>query len=85
MPAPSQRGQETRAETDVLGSAVKGGRFYGRWPGLANARFDEGVDLSVATDYRRVLTEILQHRSGEPARHVFPGYVYCGPLGIFGV
>jgi uncharacterized protein (DUF1501 family) len=68
----------------VLGSRVQGGRFYGNWPGLASAQLDEGVDLAVATDYRQVLTEILQHRGAEPASQVFPGYSYPGPLGIFG-
>jgi uncharacterized protein (DUF1501 family) len=68
----------------VLGAGVKGGRFHGRWPGLANAHLDEGVDLAVATDYRRVLTEILERRSAAPARGVFPAYAYPGPLGLFG-
>jgi uncharacterized protein (DUF1501 family) len=68
----------------VLGSQVKGGRFYGRWPGLANNQLDEGVDLAVATDYRQVLTEILRQRDGRPAVQPFPGYRYPGPLGIFG-
>lgn len=68
----------------VLGSGVKGGRFYGRWPGLANAKLDEGVDLAVATDYRQVLTEILRRRGAEPASHVFPGYADPGPIGVFG-
>lgn len=65
----------------VLGGKVRGGRFYGVWPGLANARLDQGVDLAVATDYRRVLAEVLQQRS--PAAAVFPGYASPGPLGIF--
>jgi uncharacterized protein (DUF1501 family) len=68
----------------VLGAGVKGGRFHGHWPGMANAQLDEGVDLAVATDYRRVLTEILQHRGAAPAAHIFPDYPYPGPLGIFG-
>jgi uncharacterized protein (DUF1501 family) len=67
----------------VLGARVKGGRFHGSWPGLANEQLDEGVDLSVATDYRRVLTEVLQQRGAKPESHVFPGYAYPGPLGIF--
>ncbi|HUB95203.1 MAG TPA: DUF1501 domain-containing protein [Stellaceae bacterium] len=68
----------------VLGGRVKGGRFFGRWPGLANAQLDEGVDLAVATDYRQILTEILRHRGAAPADRIFPGYVDKGPLGIFG-
>jgi uncharacterized protein (DUF1501 family) len=68
----------------VLGAGVRGGRFHGRWPGLANAQLDEGVDLAVATDYRQVLTEILQRRGPERASWVFPGYAYPGALGLFG-
>jgi uncharacterized protein (DUF1501 family) len=67
----------------VLGARVKGGRFHGGWPGLANARLDEGVDLSVVTDYRQVLTEILRHRGAAPAAQIFPGYAEKGPLGLF--
>lgn len=67
----------------VMGAAVKGGRFYGTWPGLANHQLDEGVDLAVATDYRQVLTEILRHRDGRQIAQLFPGYAYPGPLGIF--
>lgn len=67
----------------VLGAKVRGGCFFGRWPGLANHELDEGVDLAVATDYRQVLTEILRHRSGPFAHPVFPGYADRGALGIF--
>jgi len=45
------------------------------------SRRDEGVDLAIATDYRRVLTELLlQHGGGAT---LFPGYAYPGPLGLF--
>lgn len=67
----------------VLGGRLKGGRCYGTWPGLQAADLDEGVDLAVTTDYRRVLTEILDHRQGAKGSHAFPGYPYPGPLGLF--
>ena len=68
----------------VLGGAVAGGRMVGSWPGLAADRLDEGVDLAVATDYRRVLTETLvQHGGGATPANLFPGYAYPGPLGLF--
>ncbi len=41
----------------VLGGTVRGGKVYGRWPGLANEQLNEGRDLSVTTDFRRVLGE----------------------------
>ena len=68
----------------VLGGAVAGGRMVGSWPGLSADRLDEGVDLAVATDYRRVLVEVLgQHGGASPAAGLFPGYRYPGPLGLF--
>jgi uncharacterized protein (DUF1501 family) len=69
----------------VLGGGVQGGRFYGRWPGLATVRLDEGVDLSVATDYRQVLSEVLAAHGGRGASlaGVFPDYAAPKPLGVF--
>jgi uncharacterized protein (DUF1501 family) len=58
----------------VLGGSVKGGRVYGRWPGLANEQLNEGRDLTVTTDFRRVLGEAACKTLG--ARNldlVFPG------------
>ena len=57
----------------VLGGGVRGGRVYGRWPGLAPARLRDG-DLAVTTDYRAVIAEILQKRCGVTnPTSVFPG------------
>lgn len=59
----------------VLGGKVKGGKVYGRWPGLANEQLNEGRDLAVTTDFRSVLgeatTKILGARSLDA---VFPGF-----------
>jgi len=58
----------------VLGGAVKGGKVYGRWPGLANEQLNEGRDLAVTTDFRNVLGEAAYKTLG--ARNleaVFPG------------
>lgn len=41
----------------VLGGSVKGGKVYGRWPGLNDEHLNEGRDLAVTTDFRRVLGE----------------------------
>ncbi len=66
----------------VLGGAVRGG-LHGEWPGLAPDQLYDGADLAVTTDYRRVLSEILVRRLGNPnLGQVFPGYADYGPLGI---
>jgi uncharacterized protein (DUF1501 family) len=65
----------------VLGGGVKGGKVYGRWPGLAPARLVDG-DLAVTTDYRSVIAEILRTRCGVgDVTGVFPG-VTPGTLGL---
>jgi uncharacterized protein (DUF1501 family) len=43
----------------VLGGDVKGGKVYGRWPGLDNDQLNEGRDLALTTDYRDVLGEVV--------------------------
>jgi len=58
----------------VLGGNVKGGRVYGKWPGLENEQLNEGRDLAITTDFRQVLGEAAYRTLG--ARNleaVFPG------------
>jgi uncharacterized protein (DUF1501 family) len=58
----------------VLGGQVRGGVVYGKWPGLANEQLNEGRDLTVTTDFRRVLGEAAYRSLG--ARNlelIFPG------------
>jgi len=58
----------------VLGGQVKGGKVYGKWPGLDNEQLNEGRDLALTTDYRQVLGEVLTHTLGaENLETVFPG------------
>ncbi len=58
----------------VLGGHVKGGRVYGRWPGLAPGQLNEGRDLAVTTDFRRVLAEAtLKTLGAHDLDTVFPG------------
>jgi uncharacterized protein (DUF1501 family) len=58
----------------VLGPDVKGGKVYGRWPGLANEQLNEGRDLTVTTDFRRVLGEAAYKTLGAKNLDlVFPG------------
>ncbi|MBY0509549.1 MAG: DUF1501 domain-containing protein [Rhodospirillaceae bacterium] len=66
----------------ILGGNVKGGKIYGTWPGLAPSQLTTG-DLTVTTDYRQVLAEILTVRHAEKnLAAVFPTLKYS-PLGIF--
>ena len=59
----------------VIGGGVRGGRVYGRWPGLAIEQRYEGRDLAVTTDFRDVFGEIVVRHLGvaNPAS-IFPGY-----------
>jgi uncharacterized protein (DUF1501 family) len=59
----------------VVGGPVKGGKVYGRWPGLALAQRHEGRDLAVTTDFRDVFAEIVvRHLGVKDVPAVFPGY-----------
>ena len=65
----------------VMGGGVKGGKVYGRWPGLAAPNLDDG-DLAGTTDYRNVMAEILTKRCGiGSVATVFPG-LKPAPLGL---
>ena len=58
----------------VLGGQVKGGKVYGKWPGLDNDQLNEGRDLTVTTDFRRVLGEAAYRTLGaKNLELVFPG------------
>ena len=58
----------------VLGGNVKGGKVYGRWPGLDNDQLNEGRDLALTTDYRQVLGEVVNKTLGATNLDlVFPG------------
>src|ERR1700678_4612919 len=58
----------------VLGGSVKGGKVYGRWPGLNNEQLNEGRDLAVTTDFRQVLGEAVAKTIGASNLDmVFPG------------
>jgi uncharacterized protein (DUF1501 family) len=58
----------------VLGGRVKGGRVYGKWPGLEDHQLNEGRDLTITTDYRAVLGEVISRTLRESNLEVaFPG------------
>ncbi len=66
----------------VMGGNAIGG-VHGPWPGLANDQLYDGADLAVATDFRRVLSEILIRRMANNSLGVvFPGYEDYQPLGV---
>src|SRR5258706_5850116 len=59
----------------VLGGPVKGGKVYGRWPGLDQSQLYEGRDLAVTTDFRLVLSEVVsQYLGNKDLKRVFPGF-----------
>jgi uncharacterized protein (DUF1501 family) len=59
----------------VIGGGVRGGRVYGKWPGLAIDKRYDGRDLAVTTDFRDVFGEIVTRHLGlKDARGIFPGY-----------
>src|SRR5262252_1194976 len=59
----------------VMGGDVRGGKVYGRWPGLNEGQLNEGRDLALTTDFRSVLGEILQKHIGvRDLSPVFPGF-----------
>lgn len=67
----------------VVGGSVNGGQIYGEWPGLATDQLYDRRDLAITTDYRRVLSEILIRRLGNPRLGaIFPGYSGYNPLGV---
>jgi len=59
----------------VFGGDVKGGKVYGRWPGLNEGQLNEGRDLALTTDFRSVLGEILEkHLAVRDLTPVFPSF-----------
>jgi len=59
----------------VMGGDVKGGRVYGKWPGLNDHQLNEGRDLTLTTDFRSVVGEILvRHLGVKDLGPVFPGF-----------
>lgn len=59
----------------VLGGAVKGGKVYGKWPGLKTNDLYEGRDLAVTTDFRDVFAELAKNHLGATNLNtIFPGF-----------
>jgi uncharacterized protein (DUF1501 family) len=67
----------------VIGGRVRGGKVYGRWPGLAQEVLYEGRDLDLTTDYRSVCSEILtRHLAQRDMARIFPGFRPPAPVGL---
>ena len=67
----------------ILGGNVRGGKVYGRWPGLETDRLWQGRDLAITTDFRDVFAECLtDHLDARDVSGVFPGYGYKQKLGF---
>jgi uncharacterized protein (DUF1501 family) len=59
----------------ALGGAVRGGKVYGKWPGLATEQLYEGRDLALTTDFRDVFAEVAAlHLKAANVGSIFPGY-----------
>jgi uncharacterized protein (DUF1501 family) len=59
----------------VIGGAVRGGRVYGKWPGLAVEQRYDRRDLAITTDFRDVFAEIVvRHLGASNPGSIFPGY-----------
>jgi uncharacterized protein (DUF1501 family) len=57
----------------IVGGGVKGGKVYGKWPGLTDLY--ENRDLAITTDFRDIFAELLTKQLGIASlKSVFPNY-----------
>jgi uncharacterized protein (DUF1501 family) len=67
----------------VMGGPVRGGKVYGRWPGLEREQLWQGRDLAITTDFRDVFAEVVKdHLGAHDLARIFPGHVYTQRLGL---
>lgn len=65
----------------LIGERVNGGRWHGRWEGLAQDRLNERRDLPAFHDYRAVLSLVLRSTQGvsdAQLNAIFPASPYTG-------
>jgi uncharacterized protein (DUF1501 family) len=68
----------------VIGGSVKGGKVFGKWPGLEPEQLNEGRDLALTTDFRSVFGEVVrQHLGASALERIFPGFT-ASAVGLFG-
>ncbi|MGQ0539814.1 MAG: DUF1501 domain-containing protein, partial [Gemmatimonadaceae bacterium] len=59
----------------LLGGDVKGGKVFGKWPGLEREQLYEGRDLALTSDFRSLFAEVVaKHLGGEQLDRIFPGF-----------
>ena len=69
----------------LMGGGIKGGKVYADWRGLGADQLNQGRDLPVTTDFRAVLSPVLQGRLGldtAKLNRVFPGYTVDRAIGV---
>jgi uncharacterized protein (DUF1501 family) len=67
----------------ILGGDVRGGKVYGRWPGLEREQLWQGRDLAITTDFRDVFTELVTgHLGATDVSRIFPGHKVGPRLGL---
>jgi uncharacterized protein (DUF1501 family) len=67
----------------AIGGKVRGGKVYGRWPGLAPEVLYEGRDLDLTTDFRTVCGEVVaRHLGQKDLPKIFPNFRAAAPLGL---
>jgi uncharacterized protein (DUF1501 family) len=69
----------------LLGGSIKGGKVYADWRGLKPDQLNQGRDLPVTTDFRAVLSSMLQRHLGldtAQLSRVFPGYAIDRAIGV---
>jgi len=59
----------------AMGGPVKGGKIYGKWPGLAPDQLNEDRDLALTTDFRDLFGEMLVgHLGCQHPEGIFPDF-----------
>jgi uncharacterized protein (DUF1501 family) len=67
----------------LMGGPVKGGKVYGRWPGLEPNQLWENRDLAITTDFRDVFSEVVTgHLGATDTSRIFPGFTAKQRLGF---
>jgi uncharacterized protein (DUF1501 family) len=67
----------------ALGGSVRGGKVYGRWPGIAPEVLYEGRDLNLTTDFRSVCGEVIaRHLGQKDLSRIFPGFRSPPAIGL---
>jgi uncharacterized protein (DUF1501 family) len=67
----------------LMGDKVQGGRWHGRWDGLASGQLHEGRDLPVHHDFRAVFAQVLRGTMGLRSAELetlFPGFGWDSSL-----